>query len=64
MNEKLKSCHFCGTKPIIEHWFSNGVMYMIKCNNPDCKVPHNGYPAGHDLSKVKEQWNKRAEVNT
>lgn len=64
MNENLKSCPYCGKKPIIEHWSSNGNMYMVKCNNPDCKVPYNGYPTGHDLSKVKEQWNERAEVNT
>lgn len=56
---ELKPCPFCGKKPIIERWNSGGSMYMVKCNNPDCPVPVNGYPAGHNLDEVKEQWNRR-----
>lgn len=34
-------------------------MYMVKCNNPDCPVPQDGYPTGRNLNTVKEEWNKR-----
>lgn len=37
------------------------MMYMVKCNNPDCAVPPMGYPTGRDLIKVKEEWNRRAD---
>lgn len=37
--EKLKPCPFCGGKAITERWASGGIMYMVKCNNPDCAVP-------------------------
>lgn len=57
--DKLLSCRICGNKPIIEHWSSSGRMYMVKCNNPDCAVPDDGYPTGHDLQMVKEKWNRR-----
>lgn len=57
---KLNPCKICkGNKIIVEHWKSGGTMYMVKCNNPDCPVPAEGYPAGRDLDKVKEEWNKR-----
>lgn len=56
---ELKPCPFCGRKPIIERCRSGGAMHMVKCNNPDCPVPVNGYPAGHNLDEVKEQWNRR-----
>lgn len=59
-NEPLKPCPLCGRKPIIEHWSSDGTMYMVKCNNPDCPVPESGYPKGRDLRKVIEEWNRRA----
>lgn len=58
---ELKPCPFCGTKPKIENWSSGRFMYMVKCNNPDCPVPTEGYPAGHDLAEVKEEWNRRAD---
>jgi len=38
---------------------SGGIMYMCKCNNPDCLVPVTGYPTGRNLEKAKEEWNKR-----
>ena len=61
MSEELKPCPFCkGKKIIIEKWASGGMMFMVKCNNPDCPVPPNGYPTGRDLKKVKEEWNRRA----
>lgn len=34
--ENLKPCPFCGKTPKIEYWSSGGMMYMVKCNNPDC----------------------------
>lgn len=55
---KLNPCQLCGRKPIIEHWSSGGLMYMVKCNNPDCPVPPKGYPKGRNLEKVKEEWNR------
>lgn len=61
MPEKLNPCPKCGKKPIIERWASGRLMYMAKCNNPDCTVPDNGYPAGHDLEKVIAEWNRRAD---
>lgn len=62
MNEvELKPCRLCGRKPIIERWLSGGMIYMVKCNNPDCPVPPDSYPTGRDLKAVKEEWNRRAE---
>lgn len=60
MSEDLKQCPFCGKKPIIEHWSSDGMMYMVKCNNPDCPVPVVSYPSGRDLNMVIKEWNRRA----
>lgn len=58
--ETLKSCPKCKKHNIkIEKWRSGGIMYMVKCNNPDCPVPENGYPSGRDLEKVKQEWNRR-----
>ena len=58
---ELKPCPICGKKKIVvETWMSGGRMYMVKCNDPDCPVPVNGYPTGRDLEKVKEEWNRRA----
>lgn len=36
--DKLKPCPFCGGKAITECWASGGIMYMVKCGNPDCTV--------------------------
>lgn len=58
---ELKPCPFCGRKNIIvERWRSGEQMYMVKCNNPDCPVPSNGYPTGQNLDALKEEWNRRA----
>lgn len=59
--EELKPCPFCGGRAIIEHWVSGGMMYMVKCGNPDCAVPTEGYPSGRDLNVVIEQWNRREQ---
>ena len=60
---KLKPCRFCkGTNIKMETWSSGGMMYMIKCNNPDCPVPPEGYPTGRNPEKVMEEWNRRQEV--
>lgn len=56
---KLEPCRLCGKNPITEHWSSGGIMYMVKCNNPDCPVPDNSYPIGRKLENVIEEWNKR-----
>lgn len=57
---KLKPCRYCGkTNIAVERWSSGGMMYMVKCNNPDCPVPVEGYPTGRNLEKVKEEWNNR-----
>lgn len=60
MNEELKPCPLCGRKPIIEHWSSGGKMYMVKCNNPDCPVPAESYPKGHNIIEVISEWNRRS----
>lgn len=58
---KLKPCPRCKRSNIkIETWVSGGRMYMIKCNNPDCPVPGNGFPTGRNLEEVKAEWNRRA----
>ena len=60
-DERLKPCRICGGRKIkVETWRSGGPMYMVKCNNPDCPVPCEGYPTGRDLIKVKDEWNRRA----
>ena len=51
-----------GNKIITEKWSSDGRMYMVKCNNPNCPVPDDGYPTGRNLDKVKEEWNRRNET--
>ncbi len=57
---KLNPCRICkGNKIVVEIWSSGGRMYMVKCNNPDCSVPDNGYPTGRKLDEVKEEWNRR-----
>lgn len=57
---KLKPCPICWKNNIkIETWSSGGRMYMVKCNNPDCSVPENGYPVGRNLEEVKKAWNRR-----
>lgn len=57
---KLRPCRICkGNKIAIETWSSGGRMYMVKCNNPDCPVPDDGYPTGRKLDEVKEEWNRR-----
>lgn len=58
--DKLKPCPLCGKNPITESWASGGIMYMIKCGNPDCAVPAEGYPSGRNLIAVREEWNRRA----
>ena len=53
---KLKPCKYCGKSNIaVERWSSGGMMYMVKCNNPDCPVPPEGYPTGRNLEKVKDE---------
>lgn len=54
----MLNCPYCGKKPIIEHWSSNGRMYMVKCNNPDC-LHLDMYPKGRNLDEVKAEWDKR-----
>lgn len=62
--DKLNPCRYCGKSNIaIERWSSGGMMYMCKCNNPDCPVPTDGYPKGRNLEKVKEEWNIRNTLN-
>ena len=57
---KLNPCRICkGTKIIVETWSSGGFMCMVKCNNPDCQVPDDGYPTGRNLDEVKAEWNQR-----
>lgn len=58
---KLKPCPICGRKPGWEKWRSGEMMYMVKCQNPDCPVPYYGYPTGRNPQKVAEVWNRRAE---
>lgn len=64
MEVKLKKCCRCGKNPIIEKWAGGGIKYMVKCGNPDCGVPSEGYPSGHDLPKVVDEWNRRMSNET
>lgn len=60
MKIKLKPCRRCGgTNIVIERWSSGGPMFMVKCNNPDCPVPEDGFPVGRNPDVVKEDWNRR-----
>ena len=56
MESKLMPCKKCGKRAIIETWSSGGMMYMVKCSNPDC---FDYYPRGHVLPRVVEEWNRR-----
>lgn len=55
----MNGCKLCGKRPIIERWNSGGMMYMVKCNNPNCPVPEKSYPSGRNLEEVKKEWDKR-----
>lgn len=58
---KLKPCRYCRKSSAgVERWSSGGKMYMVKCKNPDCPVPEEGYPTGRNLVEVMEEWNKQA----
>lgn len=58
---KLKPCPKCRKFSAgVERWASGGMMYMVKCMNPDCPVPYEGYPTGRNLLEVMEEWNNRA----
>ena len=60
MKIKLKPCRRCGgTNIVIERWSSGGPMFMVKCNNPDCPVPEDGFPVERNPDVVKENWNRR-----
>ena len=57
---QLKPCKRCGKNSAkVEIWKSGGYMCMVKCSNPDCPVPEEGYPTGRNVEKVKEEWNRR-----
>lgn len=59
---KLNPCPLCGgSNIVIGKWASGGMMYIVKCSNPDCPVPEDGYPTGRNLEKIKEEWNRRAK---
>ena len=61
MTDKLKPCPICKKHNIVaERWSSGGRMYMVRCNNPDCPVPAEGYPKGRHLEDVIDAWNRRA----
>ena len=61
MTDKLKPCPICKKHNVVlEIWSSGWRMYMVKCNNPDCPVPAEGYPTGRCLDDVIEEWNRRA----
>ena len=35
-SSRLKPCHTCGVKPVIERWWSSGgPWYAVRCTNPD-----------------------------
>lgn len=52
---KLNPCRVCGGKAIIESWSSGGMMYMVKCGNPDCKSWE--CSKGYSKPDVIELWN-------
>lgn len=55
----FEKCKICGKNTAkVERWSSGGMMYMVKCNNPDCPVPEQGYPTGRDLKEVIKEWNE------
>lgn len=59
--KELKPCPICKKhNAVVESWSSGGRMYMVRCNNPDCPVPAEGYPTGRHLEEVKDAWNRRA----
>lgn len=61
MTDKLKPCPICKKHNIVaERWSSGGRMHMVRCNNPDCPVPAEGYPKGRHLEDVIDAWNRRA----
>jgi hypothetical protein len=60
MESKLMPCRRCNRRAIIESWSSGGMMYMVKCSNPDCPIEsYEEYPRGHNLPQVIQEWNRR-----
>ena len=34
-DRRLKPCKNCGVRPVLETWASGGMMFAIRCDNPD-----------------------------
>lgn len=59
----VEPCKKCGKRPILEHWHSGGIMYMVRCDTPTCDVPIYGYPSGRNVDDVINAWNERQSEN-
>ena len=58
----LKSCPFCGKRPIIDSYLNqkNQPSYSIECENENCEVrPMTNWHKSLDVAVKK--WNRRAE---
>ena len=57
--DKLKPCPFCGGEAVlIEDKDTQGTLYQIRCNNPDCWI--GAYTSFYsDKSTTITAWNTR-----
>lgn len=55
----LKSCPFCGSKPITTESGEGGKGLMIECMGDNCPHPHVSY---YDHASAIKVWNRRANL--
>ncbi len=61
MRENLKPCKKCGGKPVREHWYSGGLVFAVRCDNPDrpdtCSEAFY-YSRSKDPKEAIRKWNE------
>ena len=61
MRENLKPCKKCGGKPVREHWYSGGLVFAVRCDNPDrpdtCSEAFY-YSRSKDSKEAIRKWNE------
>ncbi|GHV91182.1 hypothetical protein AGMMS50268_16850 [Spirochaetia bacterium] len=57
---ELKSCPFCGGKPVLITVMDGNKWYS--CHNINCKI-RPSTPMSKDINKAIEAWNKRRKIS-
>ena len=60
----LKPCPFCGRKPAVTSFRSDGIDYFsFHCTDGACMCNRCEYDASSDIEKETKMWNQRKEEN-